>query len=73
MEVSAAAVLNVEHKEARAEERQVWRLFQLSRHQIMMVRIRGSSREGNERWPDCGSALKVEPRIYPDFLNTCDR
>ena len=32
MEVSAAAVLNVEHKEARVEERQVWRLFQLSRH-----------------------------------------
>lgn len=68
-----APVLNVEHKEASVEERRVWRLFQLSRHQIMMVRIRGNSREGNEKWPDCRSVLKVGPKKDPDFLNTCDR
>ena len=39
----------------------------------MMVRIRGNSREGNGKWPDCGSVLKVGPKKNPDFLNTCDR
>ena len=38
-----------------------------------MVRIRGNSREGNGKWPDCGSVLKVGPKKNPDFLNTCDR
>lgn len=56
------AVLSVEHKEVRVEERPVWRLFQLSRQKIMMVRIRGNSTEGSGKWPDCGCILKVGPK-----------
>lgn len=52
------SVLIVNHKEERIEQRPIWRLFLLSRQNIIMVKIRGNSSGNNEKWLDCGSILK---------------
>lgn len=54
-----AAVLTIDHNEARVEERAVWNVFQLSRQKMKIVRFRGNSRGSSDKWSDGGSILKV--------------